>query len=140
MISKCLFLLEYINRNASFFLFCSVNIKLVHICFHTIKQSSSPLLKDLSASIQRSSFPFRFDQGLGERQRPRHLLLCSLFLEVQDSLPPVWDDLGSKPAQLDRLFHQAAGERWDAALGEVYGAKLELHCSFTMLFGNRKQT
>lgn len=54
--------------------------------------------------------PLRSDPGLGERQRPRYLLLRALFLEVQDAFPPVWDDLGCKPAQLDRLFHQAAGE------------------------------
>lgn len=60
-----------------------------------------------------SLFFFRFDPGLGEWQRPWHLLLRALFLEVQDTFSPVWNDLGCQPAQLDWLFHQAAGEWWE---------------------------
>lgn len=54
----------------------------------------------------------RSDPRLGKWQRPRHLFLCALCLEVQDPVPPVWDDLGSQPAQLDWLFHKATGKWW----------------------------
>lgn len=88
---------------------------------HTVSRRSRCPFQAATLIISRARFsslslspplprPLRSDPGLGEWQRPGYLLLRALLLEVQDTFPPVRDDLGGKPAQLDWLFHQAAGE------------------------------